>query len=845
MKKAIAILLTAAMLIGISSFSLSASAAWSLPKVSDKICELRKSFTNSSSDGLIYAEIYYDIVPMTEDEKDDYVFEKCGIRASELVYRQGMTEEEQEIRRQKQDSYYSVLNELNKTLAENNAKPFLDRMGIKLQHSGKWLIYHNRQVNKNESSIFICLTKNEILKAEQLDYVDGVVCLRRVSADKYRTILFENTRNWENVYAYSYSIYGLAYDDYPGALITETVTDEDGREFYVIKSLDPVGGIILSNGNDEFAAEIDSDSIYWGGYYAYRLTGEKDSYGYYKVEGFDKTENVPTYNPDDGSFVLLDNYGWKEAYIYATDEDGNELYGAFPGKKAERFIDYGGMQFRITVPDDATSIVVSNSKGEKTQEIQFLTPDCGYSLGSKDENGDYKVNGFYGYLPEPGETEEDEWYEPDPEPDPDVYSVVGSSTAIFGKAWDKDDTSTEMTFDSNDGLYKLTLENVQPEKDIRIRVIKNHSWGEDWGRLDYKEDPQFTVTAPCDVTITYDAAEDETDVYGDHITYAWDIKAEYVIAVGTGSGTFLNGADWDPEDESNLMTEVSDDVYEISYSGIAKGSYQYKFTANSVESANPWALNWGSEIEQNYPVNTEIDGVFNGKNCGFEVVEDNSTVTLRLDLSNYDYRYKKGAKMKCTVTPPEGNRYEDEFKAWSVNKFGEDCLENDYDYEELYTHFDGEEPDWVLLRAQYYLEEPEPILWLRIGGVGGRTIFSGSIQSPFPFGYGVYDVKENKFYGLECFADNPDQFLFFKPECSLDYSEYDGLIDALADNNIGYLTGDVNRDGKVDILDATAIQKYSVGKIELDDNQVEFSDVNSDGRVDILDATAIQKYAVS
>ena len=71
------------------------------------------------------------------------------------------------------------------------------------------------------------------------------------------------------------------------------------------------------------------------------------------------------------------------------------------------------------------------------------------------------------------------------------------------------------------------------------------------------------------------------------------------------------------------------------------------------------------------------------------------------------------------------------------------------------------------------------------------------------------------------------------------------MIEALAEANIGYLTGDVNQDGTVDILDATAIQKYSVNKTDLDDDQLEFSDVNSDGVVDVFDATAIQKYAAA
>lgn len=722
MKKIIAVLLTAAMLIGVCGFSFSASAESVVRGVSDKICELRKCFTKSSDDGLIYAEIYYDTdtIPMTEEEKDDYIFEKCGVRAADIVPKQNMTVEEEQIFRQNEEKYYSALDEFNKTFLDPPAKPFLKQMGIKLQHSGKRAIYHNREVDKYERYMFICLTKSEILRAAALDYVDGIVCLRRVNKNPYRTILFENTRNWDNVYAYTGSIYGLALDDYPGTLITETITDDDGDEYYVVKANDAIGSITFNNGYDEFAMSIDADDIYWGDYYAYRLTGEKIRHNYV-IEGFDKnvddvepstepaTEPEPyrrdsliirdeyfsynygrkdlyailydengeklssirmerreseygyneyivdvpqnaasitirrgdalfsepitdfthydgyyfdgsddytghyrlvgfNENPNKNEFVLLDSYGWKDAYVYALDKDGNELTGAFPGEKAERFIGYGGMQFDIKFPVGTDSIVVSNGKGDKTEPITDLTPYHGYSLGTKNEAGDYKLNEFKGYLPEAvGFEHWDQWYEPD----------------------------------------------------------------------------------------------------------------------------------------------------------------------------------------------------------------------------------------------PEENIYEEEFIDWSKSKYGETCLDNGYDYDELYTHFDGGEPDWVLIKAKYYHEEPEPILWLRIGGVGGRTIFSGSIQSPFAFGYGVYNVKENKFYGLECFADDPDDLLLIKPECSLDYSEYDGLIEALADSNVGYLTGDVNQDGNVDILDATAIQKYSVNKTDLDDDQLELSDVNSDGVVDVFDATAIQRYAVS
>ncbi len=56
--------------------------------------------------------------------------------------------------------------------------------------------------------------------------------------------------------------------------------------------------------------------------------------------------------------------------------------------------------------------------------------------------------------------------------------------------------------------------------------------------------------------------------------------------------------------------------------------------------------------------------------------------------------------------------------------------------------------------------------------------------------------------------------------------------------------GDVNGDGSIDVLDATLIQKYTVDKIALTNNQLIVSDVNDDGVTDVLDSNQIQKFTV-
>ena len=56
-----------------------------------------------------------------------------------------------------------------------------------------------------------------------------------------------------------------------------------------------------------------------------------------------------------------------------------------------------------------------------------------------------------------------------------------------------------------------------------------------------------------------------------------------------------------------------------------------------------------------------------------------------------------------------------------------------------------------------------------------------------------------------------------------------------------FILGDANKDGYVDVLDATTIQKYLAYLVSEDDIDLEAADVTGQG-VDILSATTIQKY---
>ena len=66
--------------------------------------------------------------------------------------------------------------------------------------------------------------------------------------------------------------------------------------------------------------------------------------------------------------------------------------------------------------------------------------------------------------------------------------------------------------------------------------------------------------------------------------------------------------------------------------------------------------------------------------------------------------------------------------------------------------------------------------------------------------------------------------------------------DYASTNNINAIQcGDANLDGKVNIRDATFIQKYSASLVQMSDLELLRAEVNFDGKINVRDATYIQK----
>ena len=67
------------------------------------------------------------------------------------------------------------------------------------------------------------------------------------------------------------------------------------------------------------------------------------------------------------------------------------------------------------------------------------------------------------------------------------------------------------------------------------------------------------------------------------------------------------------------------------------------------------------------------------------------------------------------------------------------------------------------------------------------------------------------------------------------------LSSQMFDSYTPRIKGDVDGDGVISIMDATAIQKYVADMVKLTDTQLIAADLNGDGLANILDATEIQK----
>ncbi len=149
-------------------------------------------------------------------------------------------------------------------------------------------------------------------------------------------------------------------------------------------------------------------------------------------------------------------------------------------------------------------------------------------------------------------------------------------------------------------------------------MLKNGSYDTgSWPSSNYN----FTLNSKADVTIYFNSSSNEIAVDSAGLG-TW--KLDYIFAAGNGSGTWLNGEDWNISTKLNKMKEVKPGIWEISFENVKKGSdYKVKFACNGAWQPYNWGIDGTLDKADPQPGNT--------------VAQDGSTVTLRLDVTGFNF----------------------------------------------------------------------------------------------------------------------------------------------------------------------------------------------------------------
>ncbi len=310
----------------------------------------------------------------------------------------------------------------------------------------------------------------------------------------------------------------------------------------------------------------------------------------------------------------------------------------------------------------------------------------------------------------------------------ELYIVAGDS-ALCGSNWAADDAANRMSLTS-DGTYQKVYPNVAAGT-YNLKVT-NGTWDRNWG--DNGQNYTFVVSAVCDVTVTFDPSSGTVSVTGDHVGKETGLEITSMVAVGNGSGTWLNGENWNVASTANAMTEVRDNVYEITFEDVSAGTaYEFKFAANGA-----WTHSWGSG-------GAAGEAVYNGQNIKLSIDYALADVTLQLDMTGYNHDSKTGAVYSVTVTEAVAEPTVDYYLIGYINNADYGCnddWENLGDYKfadgKLTAKFDvdsyvfiktGDNASWFMTQA--YAGSSPATFYNTTSGASEKLFVPGGVELEF------------------------------------------------------------------------------------------------------------------
>ncbi len=384
-----------------------------------------------------------------------------------------------------------------------------------------------------------------------------------------------------------------------------------------------------------------------------------------------ETTEPQTTEPETTPSVEYCLFGYINGANYGCEEDYETIgeYKFVDGKLTTSFDETSYVA--VKTGDNANWYMTDDWAGEVTEVVLYDTSllsvtanklmvpggvDLTFTL-VENEDGSLTLSYTIGIEPEttvPVETEPEttvpETTEPETTaPADEVVYVVAGSEGLCAYNWvGVPENAPENVMVLSDGVYVKTFTGVRTGETYQFKIVENNLDGtQNWigdendGNITIYTDDSFA--AATDVVVSYNPETKLISVTGEYVEMVTELEVDAIRTVGNGDDNWLNGVLWDPADDANLMTEISEDVYQITYTNIeASDNYQFKFAANG-----SWVDNWGGVFEGS---GVATEAKYNSaSNITFATTYELSNVTITLDLTNFNYSTKTGAMFAVTI----------------------------------------------------------------------------------------------------------------------------------------------------------------------------------------------------
>ena len=516
---------------------------------------------------------------------------------------------------------------------------------------------------------------------------------------------------------------------------------------------------------------------------------------------------------------ITDNFGWGKAYVFAWDDDGNELFESWPGKELEvkGMNEYGENYFEFTLPYNAVAFIVNDGNDNRTVEVSDYKDFDGYWMdGTKDDSGNYYVTG---YTDNPVDNTAPEWKE-------DVYSFYNSLgfEDVYMYAYDN---SGAPLMGEWPGIA-LTCDSVADGYERYVLNIPDGAKG----------------------YVIHDNKGNQTEDIEDFTLYRFwldgtkDEKGHFVVSPYYPQPSEPTAPSTQPETTEQDYTYRIDFLNSLDWENF----YVYAWNENGDAVLGDWP---GTKLpKENYlsdyghkgyifylPKGTNGFIVNNGKGEQSEDINDLNPEFFyyltdeKNDLGHYLVDSAHG--VIATDEPATGNNEDGTHHVYLTNaqKWDKVYLYSwDKDGCALGNIWPGDEPVNKTTNGfgeeVYIFEVSDKAEGMVFNN--GKGVQSEDVHDTWKIGYWITDETDEKgYYIVGTFYDD-------------DTDPTSGTVPGPGEMR---KKGDINGDGIVSVADATLVQQHAAEMITLEGEALSAADTNGDGIVSVADATLIQQFA--